>query len=487
MNDYLLGILSEQWQDAQLRPHYRALANLLRDMILSGKLVAGVQLPPSRKLSGHLGVSRNTVLQAVDMLTNDGFLETRQGAGVFVSSEFSVQYPSRAVDVGERDERCPDIARRAQKWLAVKKGHNLQGNIRPFAPGRPAMEDFPFDQWARLLSRRWRMNAADLAMREDVTGYLPLRKHLARYLKESRGVNCTAEQIIIVSGAQQGLDLIGRVLWEEGDRVVMEDPAYQGMDGVLQGLGVQRVSLPVDEEGIVLQKLERTEKIKSMMVMPSRNYPLGTTMSLSRRLDVLKCARDCQAWVVEDDFDSEFRFEGPPLSSLQGLDKDGRVIYVGTFSRIIFPALRLGYLVLPEPLIPPFMAAKSYSDGPASILHQAVLADFFEEGLFDSQLRRMKKLYANRRKFLLEKLERDFADILEVCPSDGGLHLCVLFKDQRDDVSVTQNLNKAGVTVRPLSPFYRCEAVKSGMVMGFAGYGEADLQQGLDVMKEILS
>ncbi|MDV7340278.1 PLP-dependent aminotransferase family protein [Terasakiella sp. A23] len=484
--DILITQLLSDWKPTAQKPLYRSLYGELRDRISAGEICPGASLPPSRTLSKGLGISRNTVNQAFEMLVADGFLCSRPGAGFYVSTDLDVQFLQTVKLEENSDMQLGEISQRAKKWMGVYRHKRVGSNAAAFSPGKPALDEFPFDIWARLLSRRWRMSGPKLGMEETSKGYLPLRQHIARHLATTRGCLCEAEDIIIVSGAQQGLDLIGRVLWDEDDVVVTDDPAFPGISGVLAGVGVMHLPVPIDEEGMKIADLPKEYAPKSFLVTPSRNYPVGVTMSLVRRLELLKTAREHKAWVVEDDFDCDFRFDGQPLSSLQSIDRDGRVIYVGTFSRILFPTLRLGFVVVPKSVTPAFEAAKAYIDGHASIVHQAALADFFEEGYFDSHLRRMKKLYAARRNHLIDRLEQEFKDYLDVMPSDGGLHLCVTFKHPCDDVGFAKNLSKDGVTVRPLSPFYKNKNTPSGMVMGFAGYTELQLDQGLEVIKKHL-
>lgn len=484
--DIFLSRLLHDWKPKATRPVYKSLYRYVRESINCGECGSGTALPASRKMASALGISRNTVNQAIDMLIADGFLESRPGAGVFVSSTLDNSLLKSTSLSKEEGTRTPTISRRASEWLHVHRDKRVGSNALAFAPGKPALDQFPFDIWARLLSRRWRLTGEKLAMAESVKGYEPLRQHIARHLQVSRGGQCSPDQIIITSGAQQGLDMIARVLWEEGDQVVTDDPSFPGISGVLAGAGVEQISLRVDDEGICLSELKDRQSVKSFLVTPSRNYPLGVSLSLARRMDLLKVARAHEAWVVEDDFDCDFRFDGPPLSSLQSIDPDGRVIYVGTFSRILFPALRLGFIVAPKQLVPAFEAAKSFIDGHSSIVHQAALADFFEEGYFHSHLRRMKKLYQARRAFLADWIERELDDHLTVMPSDGGLHICVIFKQQRNDITFAQKLSENGVTVRPLSPFYKREKKQYGMVMGFAGYGEEELAKALGIVKKYL-
>lgn len=489
MNDAFVLNIAADWKVKTDQALYRTLYDHFRQLILLGELKSGTQLPASRALAKMLDLSRNTVTEGYSLLQADGFIYSKTGSGYYVSDNLPEEnlFSTGSID-HNIDISAPEISARAKSWLSLHDQSRHSQNAQAFAPGRPALEDFPFDIWARLLSRRWRLSGTRLGMIEDPAGYLPLRNALAEHLKSSRGVNCDADQILIVSGAQQGLDLIGRVLWETGDDIVVDDPGFAGINGVVEGAGANLHSISIDDEGMDVEKADHVHKnVKTFLVTPSRNYPLGVTMSLARRLSLLKVARGKSAWVVEDDFDSDFRFEGRPLSSLQGLDQDGRVLYVGSFSRVLFPALRLGFVVLPKQLVPAFLAAKSYIDGHTSIIHQAALADFFEEGYYASHLRRMRKLYKERRQYLLDALEDDFKDELRVLPSDGGLHICVAFKNPCDDIEFSSKLESEGVIVRPLSRFYRNSHKQSGFLMGFAGYSENEVRLGLGKLREILS
>jgi GntR family transcriptional regulator / MocR family aminotransferase len=486
-NRFILNI-DFDLKEKQDQPIYRKLYDHFRKMILQKQLKPGTRLPASRELAKDLSISRNTVTESYSLLQADGFITSRTGAGYFVTDDLEDNsFILHVATEQDANISAPKIAERAQVWVDLHNPSRHLHNTMAFAPGRPALEEFPYDIWARLLSRRWRLNGARLSMEEDPAGYQPLRAQIAQHLHSSRAVNCDADQILIVSGAQQGLDLIGRVLWDKGDDVVLEDPVFSGINGVVEGAGAKLHAVSIDEEGLDAEKCAALyPAIKTFLVTPSRNYPLGVTMSLARRLSLLKVAKEKSAWIVEDDFDSDFRFDGRPLSCLQGLDQDGRVIYVGSFSRILFPALRLGFLVLPKSLVLPFHAAKAYVDGHTSILSQAVLADFFIQGYYASHLRRMRKLYRERRQYLLNRLDEDFHEELHILPSDGGLHICVAFNKPRDDVAFALRLAGEGVTVRPLSRFYKNETKKYGFLLGFAGYSETEMARGLDKIREIL-
>lgn len=468
-------------------PIYRSLYQHIRTMIVSGELEAGHKLPPSRLLAADLSISRNTVNQAYEALVADGFLQVQQGAGYFVERQLNfdllnVDHEDRSVSTAQ-----PPLSSKAQTWLSAAGFRHSSPSNGPFSLSGPDVDGFPYADWARLLSRRWRLHGKQMVFENDPMGYEPLRQQVADYLRRSRGVKCSAHQVLIVSGAQQGIDLCGRVLWDEGDAVVLEDPCFPGARGVLQGAGVDVISQPIDQEGMILEDVEERSSLRSFFVTPSRNYPLGTTMSLQRRIQLLHLARKRQAWIIEDDFDSDFHFDGPPLSALQGLDDDERVFYIGSFSRVIFPALRLGFVVVPSSLVQVFQAVKSFSDGHTSIVHQAALADFMIEGFFDAHIRRMKKLYSKRREVMHHVLQQRFKGIFELLPGDGGLHTCVkLLRFHSDEALAQEVLRETGIVLLPLSRFYKIEPKMQGFVLPFANLSEVEITKSLEKLADFM-
>ncbi|KJE36050.1 transcriptional regulator [Thalassospira sp. HJ] len=461
---------------------YRRLYHGIRSAILDGRLHPGERLPASRDLAKSLGISRNTVVTSFDLLTSEGYLETRVGAGSFVARALpdrDMQTGATAKDshnTATKDRPLP-LSQSAQRMLTYQRRFPRFRVARPFNPATPDLDGFPFDLWARLLRRSWRAPDIDLTIPDDPLGLPLLRTEIAKWLRQSRGVNCDTDQVMIVSGAQQALDLAARALVDPDDIIATEDPGYEGIRGVLAASGAVVQPVTVDEDGLDVDGLGKTPSPARIVVTtPSRNYPLGTTLSLARRLSLLQWARDNDAWIVEDDYDSDYRYDGPPLSSLQGLDTDNRVIYVGTFSRVLFPGIRLGYLVLPRALVPAFRGIRGFADGVPAPTTQAALGAFFAEGHFGSHVRKMRMQYGERRAHLMNLITDQASDILSVMPSDGGLHLCARSISDQDDIRMQEELVKAGLDCRALSSYFHRPRPGNepspvrGLVLGFAGW-----------------
>ena len=355
-----------------------------------------------------------------------------------------------------------------------------RGRRAPFSPGVPDLAQFPFDVWARLLGRTWRNPPPDRLWHAEPAGFLPLRQAIAQYLGAVRGLNCAAEQVIVTSGAQQALDLVARALLDPGDRVWIEEPGYPGLPGPLIAAGAELVPLPVDGEGLSLAAgLKRAPAARMACITPSHQYPLGTVMSLGRRLALLDWAAEREAWILEDDYDSEYRYAGKPLAALQGLDRRGRVIYVGSFSKVLFSALRLGYMVVPEALVEPMARVRAALDDHPSLTAQPALAAFIEEGHFAAHVRRMRTLYAARQDALLTAAEKHLGGLLELAPDEAGLHLVAgLAPDlasRLSDREVVETAAAAGVALVALSGYYRGRATRQGLLLGYAAYNEREI------------
>jgi len=477
---------------------YRRLYHGIRAAILDGRLHPGERLPASRDLASSLGISRNTVVTSFDLLTSEGYLETRVGAGSFVATALPDRDMQTATKSGlakqkAENQRPLHLSQSAMRMLAYQRRFPRFRVARPFNPATPDLDGFPFDLWARLLRRAWRAPNIDLTIPDDPMGMPLLRDEIAKWLRQSRGVNCQADQVMVVSGAQQALDLIARALVDPGDIIATEDPGYEGIRGVLASSGAVLHPVAVDEEGLCVDGLGKTSSPSRIVVTtPSRNYPLGTTLSLSRRLALLQWTRANDAWIVEDDYDSDYRYDGPPLSSLQGLDTDNRVIYVGTFSRVLFPGIRLGYLVLPPALIPAFRGMRGFADGVPAPTAQAALGAFFAEGHFGSHVRKMRLRYGERRAHLKSLIADTASGLLETMPSDGGLHLCARLVAGHDDIAVQERMVKAGLDCRALSSYYHDKSSKNrgnlpqGLVLGFAGWEKNQLSESFGELIEIL-
>lgn len=445
----------------------------LREAILQGTLKPSHRLPSTRAMAQHLGVSRNTVLLAFEQLLLEGYLESRVGDGTYVTHtlpDTSIQKPEVRM---EQQGKQPQLSRRAQKLLQVQVTQYLsQPEYRAFRSGMPALKDFPFEEWRRLHARHWKSPPVQLLSYGDPRGYLPLREAISEYLNASRGVRCTPDQVLITSGSQQGLELAARLLMDDGDSIWMEDPGYLGARAAFQASGLSVCPIPIDQEGMQVQHgATHHPNARMVYVTPSHQYPLGITLSLTRRLELLKWARQSEAWILEDDYNSEYRYEGRPLNALQGLDQDGRVIYIGTFSKVLLPAVRLGYLVLPENLIDLFIHARSLVDRMPPGVSQAVLAEFMENGGFERHIRRMRGLYAERQTFFLNLAHTHFPDWLSCQPSPAGMHLVSQLSHPVSDVKLVEEAKKVGVTVRALSPSY-LQNPKQGLLFGYAGFPE---------------
>ena len=472
-------------------PLRRQLYRCLRQAILSSQLLPGMQLPATRTLADELDVSRNTVLNAFEQLKAEGYLDSHVGSGTYVAEEL----PDELLRVRGQSHLGPlsggpasepldesHLSARGQ-FLTDLQLSSFRADEQPraFRPGLPALDAFPIDTWSRLTSRRWRsLPSSTLGYRQS-TGYPPLRDAIATYLQESRGVHCSPEQVIIVSGTQQAITLTAHVLLDPDDRAWVEDPGYPRATGAFRWAGAQTVPIPLDDEGLDLDAgRARNDTARLAYVTPSHQYPLGVTMSLTRRLELLAWAEQSDAWILEDDYDSEYRYEGRPIAALQGLDDAGRVIYVGSFSKVLFPALRLGYLVVPEPLVEAFSGAKSLVDRCPPLVPQMVVTDFIKEGYFERHLRRMRTLYAERQSVMVEALDDRLGDRLDVSADDAGLHLTAFLDEGLDGDTVAAEIEARDVVAPPLS-FYSSRSLdREGLVLGYAAVDEVAIQEGVD-------
>ncbi|MBB6097201.1 GntR family transcriptional regulator/MocR family aminotransferase [Deinobacterium chartae] len=454
------------------RQIYRALC----DMILSGHLSPGTRLPSTRQLAREWGVSRNTVVNAFEQLTAEGYLEGRVGDGSYVSRELPEGLMGAELRV-RQDQGERRLSRRGAALAATPVSlPKPVGSLFSFRPGLPALDAFPFDVWARLEARRWRRPPRELLGYGDPLGWRPLREALRTYLHAARGVRCEPEQIVITAGSQQGLDLVARVLLDPGDPVWVEDPGYLGARAALLAAGARPVPVPVDAQGLrVSDGAARCPDARLAMVTPSHQFPLGATLSVARRLELLEWARHAGAWILEDDYDSEYRYRGRAVAALQGLDSGGRVLYLGTFSKVLLPGLRLGYLVVPPDLVEAFERARALQDRHPPGVVQAVTADFLNEGHFERHLRRTRELYAERQAALLAACQRHLPDRLRISATDAGMHLVGYLED---DLAATERAARAGVAVTPLSA-YSLETAGSGLLLGYTALTPEQIEAGV--------
>ena len=473
-------------------PLYRQLYEGLRRAILIGELSPGVKLPSTRALAADLSIGRNTVVNAYEQLLAEGYLEGRTGSGTYIAAEL----PDHLLRV-RSDQKKSAKSRTALRGLS-NRGQLLAGTTvsephdfaipRAFRPGLPAMEIFPFKTWSRLWNRRWRSPSLDLLGYGDPAGYRPLREIISSYLGAVRGVRCEADQVIMIAGSQQALDIVTRVLLNEGDVVWVEDPGYPGARGAFQGAGAEVVPVPVDSQGLdIATGIDRAPNARLAYVTPSHQYPLGITMTLSRRLELLDWAARNHSWVLEDDYDSEYRYAGLPIAALQGLDQEDSVIYVGSFSKTLFPSLRIGYMVVPQDLVDTFVAARELIDRGSPSLEQAVLADFMVEGHFERHIRRTRSLYAERQEALVESVERDLRGLMEVRPSSSGMELIGRLAKGVDDRLAQRLAAQHDVEATPLSIYYFEPPEQGGLLLGYTGVDEAQIATGTRRLAEAFS
>jgi GntR family transcriptional regulator/MocR family aminotransferase len=475
----------------------RQLYDQLRAVILAGGLAPGSRLPSSRALAGELACSRNTVVSAFDQLLSEGYLEGQAGSGTFVSRVLPEDLLGVAPNApGKREAQPPKgpppLSSRGAALIKLRRLR--QGRERAFQPGLPETDDFPFDVWARLHSRIWRHPSGELLRLGAPAGLQALREAIARYLATFRGLTCDWRQVIITAGAQQALDLVIQLLLEPGDKVWIEEPGYPGLRGPLIAAGARPVPLPMDGDGLVVAEGQRrANDARAAIVTPTHHYPLGTTLSLARRLELLEWARDSGAWILEDDYDSEYRYAGRPLASLLSLAANraegARVIYIGSFSKVLFPSIRLGYLVVPENLVDPVSAAQGALGVQPTAVIQPVLAAFIEEGHFATHVRRMRRLYAARQAALVAAAEKHLSEFLDVAPDDAGLHLMGWLKpeiaERLGDRGAAAAAARAGIAVAPLSDYYISDKpARQGPLLGYAAVPEDQIERGAQRLAE---
>lgn len=472
-------------------PLYRQVYAGLRKAILKGSLRPGGRLPSSRSLAADLHVSRSTAVQAYEQLRAEGYIDSVGRGSTRVST--SLPEPLTRAEPGKASGGGPGSIRgSSRRGDAIARVSGRFPSVsdrlaRAFRTSVPALDVFPMDVWGRLTSRRWRRSSPGSLGYGDPRGLPALRRAIADYLTGARGVRCVADQILVTSGSQQGLDLVARALLDPGDAVWLEDPGYFGAAGAFAAAGARIVPVPVDGEGLdVAEGIRRAPGARLAFVTPARQLPLGVTLSLSRRLALLAWAAEKRAFVLEDDYDSEFRYNTRPVSSLQGLDTRGCVVFTGTFSKVLFPALRLGYLVVPESLVDVFAAARRLLDFCPPQLTQAVLADFLAEGHFERHVRRMRVIYRARRALLVRLLRRGLAGLVEVDAPDAGMNLIAWLPPGTNDARVSAALAEAGVDSVPLSACSLKRQLRPGLLLGFSGIREPELREGFARLRTVL-
>jgi GntR family transcriptional regulator/MocR family aminotransferase len=452
----------------------------LRQAVLSGAFPAGDRLPSTRDLAEQLGISRTVVLLAYDQLLAEGFVEGRGGSGTYVSDCLSASGP-------KRPEKSAKVKLSRFGTAAAEAAARIDFPDRPpsrlrfnFAIGRSDTSIFPFEAWRRILLRQ----AREVQVREldygPAAGMPALREAICTHLRRSRAVACDPSEVIVVSGSQQALDLVVRVLVERGDRVAIEDPQYQGTREVLRAAGARLLPVPVDRDGLDPAKLPKHAGL--VFVTPSHQFPTGAILPLARRLALLEWARRESAVIVENDYDGEFHYEGRPLESLQGLDTEGRVIYLGTFSRTVFPALRIGYLVVPKSLASTFTTAKWLSDQHSATLEQQTLAEFITTGMYERHLRHLRRRNTARREALLHAIHKYLGERVEVTGDGSGSHVVLWPRKRVSEDTVIAQAASRGVSIYGTSHFFLTRPSRTGLMLGYSTMNEMEIREGIRLL-----
>jgi GntR family transcriptional regulator/MocR family aminotransferase len=472
-------------------PLHRQLYEELRRAILTGRLMPRQRIPSTRALAKSLGISRATVALSYEQLKSEGYLQTAYGSGTFVCAILPDDLlHSTSVESTRNASRSPlalstyGASLNRKELIRVAKPDALIS----FRYGQPALDYFPLDVWRKLLSRHCRLSHDLLDYAADARGHEPLREAITSYLSRARAVQCGSDQVIIVNGSQQALDLIARLFIDRGDWVVLEDPGYLGARCAFLSQGAQPYPVAVDESGLMVKDLAHCpEPIKLVYVTPSHQFPTGAVLSLPRRLELLTWAQQAGAMIIEDDYDSEYRYVDRPIPALQGLEQSNCAIYVGTFSKVLFPSLRIGYLVVPPSLVEVFTHAKWLADRQCPLLEQHVLADFISEGHLERHIRRMRILYDQRRRALVEALMLHLGQQVTILGENAGIHLMVRLHTALSDEEVVHRAALFGVGLVPAQPYYLGVGRKGEFIFGYAELNESQIQEGICRLPQVLT
>lgn len=494
VSEMLAAALAQADFHARL-PRQRRLYEAAKAAIYQNRLAAGSKLPSSRDLAADLGIARNTVIAAFEQLAAEGYVVSVAGSGTYVADLQALARAQRGeprrrrgattteaaagTAAGQAAAAPATLSRRGAELTQFAAGSRYE--IQPFAPGEPDFSSFPVKLWQRLQNRVWREGRADLLDYGQSGGYLPLRRAVTEYLRLSRSVSVSVEQVLITSGTQQSLDLCAQLLADAGDTAWVEDPCYWGARRVFQARDLRLHPVTVDSDGMALDADDLATAPRLVYVTPSHQYPTGAVMSLARRRALLEAAAARNAWILEDDYDSEFRYSGRPLASLQGLDGGNRVVYMGTFSKILYPGIKVGYLVAPPALVQPFQSALYDLQRPGQLMVQATLAEFIALGHFTTHVRKLRQTYGKRRELLRRTLVRHLGaglrTVATISPQESGLHLVVELPDWADDVALHALARDAGLSVNALSTYYLAPPVRKGLLVGYAYVTEEKIER----------
>jgi GntR family transcriptional regulator/MocR family aminotransferase len=465
-------VLDRSSDDPLRRQLYKCLKAMIQQNLLPGNWV----LPSTRELAADLNLGRNTVVAAYDQLITEGYLRNRPGARPTI-----VDFPAPRARPSHHANALARLSRRGHVMSTQPFHYGQPGQIA-FHPGLPDAANFPFALFSRLLAKRAKFARSDLFGTYNTAGHPELRAAIATYLKAARGVKCSADQIIVTTGAQASLDLLARLILDPGDCVWMEDPGYYGAYSAFAAAGGVLRPLSVDGDGWHIES-EPKERPRLIYITPSCQHPLGMTMHVEKRLRLLEAAQRWGAFIIEDDFDGEYRFVGQPVPSLQGYDQFGHVIYVGTFAKILFPALRLGFMVVSPAQASKVARALSITGQFAPLLLQAALADFIEQGHMAQHLRRMRRIYSQRRRLFFECCESELGKDIRLLQSDAGIQVAGVLTTPGDDSAICKEAWRLGVNASPLSMQYRHGAPIQGLLLGYAACDEPTTRKGLRLLK----
>ncbi|HZZ38826.1 MAG TPA: PLP-dependent aminotransferase family protein [Acidobacteriaceae bacterium] len=464
-------------------PLFRQVYTGLRQAILSGTLRPGDRLPSTRDFAEQLEVSRTVVLQAYDQLLAEGFVSGRGGSGTYVSQRLVRSMPRDKPRSAKL--RLSRFGKAASEVLAsLHTPSRRPAAIRcDFLYARSDLETFPFEMWRRLLLRHARKASARAFDYGSALGSLDLRAAICAHLRRSRAVICEPSEIIVVNGSQQALDLVMRVLVEPGDRVAIEEPHYDGTREALRAAGARLRPVLVDRDGLDPARLP--EDASLVFVTPSHQFPTGAILPLDRRLQLLDWAAKHNAILIEDDYDGEFHYDGRPLESLQGLDREGRIVYIGTFSRTVFPALRIGYVIAPRSIVPAFIAAKWMTDLHSATLEQHTLAEFISNGMYERHLRRLRRRNTNRRAALLEAIKMHLGDRVQVTGADAGAHVVLWPRKAAPEATIVKQAAQRGVGIYGISHCFLNKSPRPGFILGFAHLNEREIREGIRLLSDV--
>jgi len=464
----------------------------IKELILNGQLQPGRKIPSSRTLSEMMSISRNSILSGLERLIDEGYLQTKKGSGTYVTSiipDEVIHINSLSPHKNKSDEKgvtdiSPQMKSIKEIWDKTSPygGHNMIFNI-----GVGCTDLFPYELWGRLSGRIWRQFRHQDRKLNEPLGYKPLRVAISEYVRATRGLHCNEEQILIVNGTQQAMNLAARVLLQQGDEVWLDEPGYDGALGAFTSLGATACPVISDKNGMdISYAIQHWPQAKMIFTAPSHQFPLGGTLSLSRRVALLDWAAENNMWIFEDDYNSEFRYTAQPLQALQGLDKNQRVIYAGTFSKMMFPGFHIGFLVVPENLVESFKIAKYYADTRTPYLDQATLATFISEGHYARHVRRVRKACHERQRVILEAIQLYLPEIVFAEPIDSGIHIvCWLLIEIQESVLI-KACRKAGLGVQPLSRYCQTKPINQAILLGFAAHSPVQIVEGIKTLAQIV-